>query len=318
MISKTISTVLAALAVLALPLSVRAEPAAGTAIVHPADGAVMVYVPAGFFTMGVDKPEAEKLAADLGYKDYHTIAAEEWFPRRKVYVEGFFIDKYEVTVGQWDAFVKATGYKSALPKTPEPGFAGAAELFPAASVTWAEAQRYANWARKSLPTERQWEKAARGTDGRLFPWGNELPTPDRGVFVDLSAEKKNQATRTEMVGSKPAGASPYGCLDMAGNVYEWTSEWFEPYPNNPEYERLLGHTGHQFGVLRGGSFYHADHAYCAAKRFGFKPDETYYHVGFRCVWTPPEGYFESAEFKAAAEKVKGREAELARLRGTKQ
>ncbi len=293
------------------------EPAAGTAIVHPSDNAVMVYVPGGEFTMGIDRPEAERLAADLGYKDYHVIAAEEWFPKRKVRVEGFFIDKYEVTVGQWNDYVKKTGYKSALPKVPEPGFKGNADLFPAVSVTWAEAQQYANWARKALPSEREWEKAARGTDGRLFPWGNELPTAERGVFVDLSKEKKNQGTHTEMVGSKPAGASPYGCMDMAGNAYEWTSDWFEPYPNNPEYERMLPYTGHKNGVLRGGSFYHADHAYCAAKRFGFQPQETYYHVGFRCTWTPPAGYFASPQFKVDQEKTKDREAQIAREREQK-
>jgi formylglycine-generating enzyme required for sulfatase activity len=291
-----------------------AEPAAGTAIVHPIDGAVMVYVPSGEFTMGMDKDEAIKLAAALGYSDYHKIAAEEWFPKRRVYVEGFFIDKYEVTVGRWNAFAAATKYTPKVSKGPEPGFQGHAELFPAVSVTWAEAQKYANWAGKSLPYERQWEKAARGTDARWFPWGNEPPTPERGAFVDLGKEHRNQPTHAEMVGSHPSGASPYGCMDMAGNAYEWTCEWFEPYPNNPEYQRMLPYTGHTNGVLRGGSFYHADHAYCAAKRFGFKPDETYFHVGFRTVWVPPAGYFDSLAFKQAREKVAARVAEIARLR----
>lgn len=300
-----------------LPTIPAGEPAAGTAIVHPRDGAVMVYVPAGEFTMGMNADESQKLAEALGYKDYHTIAAEEWAPRRTVWVEGFFIDKYEVTVGQWNAFVAATKHESKPPKGPPPGFKGDADLFPAASVAWDEAQKYANWAGRSLPYERQWEKAARGTDARWFPWGNEMPTADRGAFVDLSKEKRNNPTATRMVGSHPRGASPYGCMDMAGNVYEWTCEWFEPYPNNPEYQRMLSYTGHTNGVLRGGSFYHADHAYVCAKRFGFKPDETYYHVGFRTVWVPPPGYFASAEFKQAKAKVGAREAEMAEKRAGK-
>jgi formylglycine-generating enzyme required for sulfatase activity len=280
------------------PWTCRAEPAeppAGSAIVHPVDQALMVYVPAGWFIMGMNADEADRLAKRLGYKDYHAIAAEEWFPRRKVWLPGYFIDLHEVTLERWDRFAAATQYAPKLAKTPETTAADK-RRYPAVNITWAEAQRYANWARKQLPSEAQWEKAARGDDGRLYPWGNDLPTPERGVFVDL---KTNKATAVQPVGSKPAGASPYGCLDMAGNVYEWTADWFEPYPNNPEAERLLSYTGHQNGVLRGGSFYHADHAYCAAKRFGFRPDETYYHVGFRCAWLPPDGWFTTEEYRQA-------------------
>jgi formylglycine-generating enzyme required for sulfatase activity len=101
---------------------------------------------------------------------------------------------------------------------------------------------------------------------------------------------------------------------MAGNAYEWTADWFEPYPNNPEVERLLPYTGHRNGVLRGGSFYHADHAYCVAKRFGFQPDETYYHVGFRCAWTPPEGWLQGEAFRTAKAAVPAAKAEFGRLR----
>ena len=286
------------------------EPAAGTAIVHQADDAVMVWVPSGYFIMGMDRDEAIAHALTLGYKDYHKIAAEEWFPKRRVYVEGFFVDKYEVTNERWRRFVAAAAYKSAEKRRKAPVEKKADEfsLYPVVRITWQEAQLYANWARKRLPTEKQWEKAARGTDGRLYPWGNEPPTPDLGAFPGI---KPNMA---RMVGSFPKGASPYGCQDMSGNVYEWTCEWMEPYPNNPEAERMLSYTGHRNACLRGGSFYHAMHALGAAKRFGFKPDETYYHVGFRTVWEPPAGYFKSLGFAAAKAKVKARQTQIAKLR----
>jgi len=292
---------------------VSGEVEAGTEIVHPVDSALMVYVPAGWFIMGMDKPEAEKLAAKLGYKDYHQIAAEEWFPRRKVWAGGFFIDKYEVTNERWNRFVRASRFKSAdkrrkSPIEKQPGEFG---LYPVVRVLWGEAQKYANWAGKQLPSEEQWEKAARGTDGRLYPWGNELPTAERGVFVNL---KTHKPTMFQPVGSKPKGASPYGCLDMSGNVYEWTRDWHEPYPNNPERDRLLSYMGHENGCLRGGSFYHAIHAYGCAKRFGLKPAETYYHIGFRTVWVPPQGYFQSQAYKEAKGRAKARKGAIEELR----
>lgn len=289
---------------------VSLEPAAGTEIIHPVDGALMVYVPSGWFAMGMNADEAERHAKSLGYKHYHEIAAEEWFPRRRVYVPGYFIDKHEVTLERWERFAVVTKYRAKVAKTPETTTKDKS-LFPAVSITWAEAQRYGNWARKSLPSEAQWEKAARGTDGRLYPWGNEALSPERGVFCEL---KTNKPTGVQRVGSKPAGASPYGCLDMAGNVYEWTADWFEPYPNNPEAERMLSYTGHQNGCLRGGSFYHADHAYACAKRFGFKPDETYYHVGFRTVWQPPPDFTKSEAYMRARAGVADHKADLEKRR----
>jgi formylglycine-generating enzyme required for sulfatase activity len=307
----TYSWKLLLLLVMAMVLPSRGgEPPAGTEIAHPVDGAIMVYVPSGPFIMGLSRPRADALAKQLGYKDYHAIAAEEWFPQRQETVSGYFVDKYEVTNARWHRYVAATGYRPAEGqprKAPAGNEPDAYAAYPVVRVTWAEAQQYANWARKRLPTEKQWEKAARGTDGRLYPWGDEPLSPERGVFVDL---KTRQPTQYRMVGSRPDGASPYGCLDMAGNVYEWTCEWMEPYPNNPEAGRMLSYTGHQFGCLRGGSFYHGPHSYACAKRFGFKPDETYYHVGFRCVWEPPAGYFEGPAFAAAKAEAATRQAEL--------
>lgn len=269
-----------------------AEPPPGTEIVHPADQAIMVWVPSGSFTMGMDADDAKALAKTLGFKDYHAIAAEEWFPKHEVYVDGFFIDKFETSYELWNRYTNAAHYHPRIAKGPREASNGLLDLYPVTSVTWAEAQQYANWNGKQLPTESQWEKAARGTDGRRYPWGNEAPTPDRGNFPGAST-----GTWTRMVGTFPAGASPYGCMDMSGNVYEWTADWLEPYPNNPEFKRMVGYCGHQNGVLRGGSFYHAMHALGCAKRFGLHPEETYYHIGFRTVWIPPPGYFKSNAYR---------------------
>ena len=288
------------------------KPAAGTEIVHPADRAIMVYVPAGPFVMGIDADGARRLAASLGEADYHKFAMEQWFPQRRVHVDGYFIDKYEVTYEQWNRYTAATGYRPKLSKGPREAAEGKMDVYPVAQITWAEAQQYANWARKRLPSEAQWEKAARGTDGRWYPWGNEPPRGERGVFPDA----QGKPTISQPVGSRPAGASPYGCLDMSGNMYEWTSEWMEPYANNPEHERVMAIGGHKFGCLRGGSFYHAMHALSCPKRFGFEPQETYYHVGFRTVWEPPAGYVGTADFTEARRRVAQRKAQTDKARAS--
>lgn len=297
-----------------LPAPYANEPAPGTEIVSPTDGAIMVWVPSGYFTMGMDRDRADKVLKELGYPGgWEDGWAWEWAPERKVYVPGFFIDKYEVTWRLWRQFVAANPEAKIGCKLPEEKVENEYALYPATTVYWADAAKYANWAGKALPYEAQWEKAARGTDGRTFPWGEELPTHEHGKFVDLQTRRES-ATLCAMVGSFPKGASSYGCQDMAGNVMEWTSEWMEIYPNNPYREKMLHYFGHANGVLRGGSFYFGPAGYIAAKRFGFEHDEAYYHVGFRTVWTPPEDYFTTKAFDEAKAKVPAAKAELEKLR----
>jgi formylglycine-generating enzyme required for sulfatase activity len=283
-----------------------AEPPGGTEIVSPVDGAIMVYVPGGEFTMGLNEAEVEQVAKDLGYTDSAKLWAWEAFPKRQLNIPGYFIDKYEVTVEQWQKYIKASGHTLKSTETSRHFDKPGLQLLPAAEIPWDEAKAYAAWAGKVLPSEEQWEKAARGTDGRLYPWGNEAPTPNRGNF-QVKGKPRQLYT---WVGRYPDGASPYGALDLLGNQYEWTRDINNPYPGNPQAEKMKDYGGTMI-VLRGGSWYHGWVGYYSAKRFGFRADQTYYHVGFRTVFEPPAGYFESDEFTKAKEAVKERTAQIA-------
>ena len=228
-------------------LACSAEPAAGTRIVHPMDGARMVYVPAGDFIMGLDEAEADSIARHLGMKDAAALWAWDCYPRRTVTLPGYFIDETEVTVARWKKFVTSTGHASRFKETTRHFEIPENQSLPAAEITWEEASTYARWAGKSLPSDAQWEKAARGTDGRFYPWGNDAPTPEH---AHMGAKEKRPALYTH-VGRFPRGASPYGALDMIGNQYEWTSDWFEPYPGNPQANKMRDYG--KVVSLRGGS-----------------------------------------------------------------
>jgi formylglycine-generating enzyme required for sulfatase activity len=192
-------------------------------LVHPTDGAAMVLIPAGPFLMGL--PENDFLAEDHGK------------PQRQVNLPAFWIDVYPVTNGRFLQFLQAGGYDHPEWWSPEgwawkcrqrihqplqwqrPGWDGPDQ--PVAGVSWYEADAYARWAGRRLPTDAEWEKTARGTDGRLYPWGNHWPSPDLANF-------DGAVGRTTPVGLYLAGASPYGCFDMAGNVNNWISDWYWP------------------------------------------------------------------------------------------
>jgi formylglycine-generating enzyme required for sulfatase activity len=188
---------------------------------HPRDGALMVLAPAGPFLMGL-------LDTDL-------LAEEHEKPQRRVELPAFWIDVYPVTNARFARFLEAGGYDRPEWWHPAgwgwragrnvrapalwgvPGWDGPDQ--PAAGVSWYEADAYARWAGKRLPTDAEWEKAARGTDGRRYPWGDDWPGPATANFDSLVG-------RTTPVGLFPAGASPYGCHDMAGNVNNWVQDWY--------------------------------------------------------------------------------------------
>lgn len=275
-----------------------AEPPAGEAIVHPKDGAVMVYVPAGPFIMGLDRGDSETVARQLGAPEADTLWMWECYPRRTVTLPGYYLDRCETTVGQWKRFVEASGFTSTPARVTLHAGKPDELAFPVGEIRQEDARAYCAWAGKALPSDEQWEKACRGTNGFYWPWGNSPPTPER---ANLGPHTRNQAYKR--VGQYPLGASPYGCLDMIGNQYEWTDGRVTPYPGNPEAARMAVYNSSSNRCVRGGSFYHGHKSGYASKRMGFENDSTYFHIGFRAVWIPPPGWWESAAYRTARDAV---------------
>ena len=224
----------------------------------------MALVPAGEFTMGTD----------------------DWWPKsgpaHKKYLPDYYMDLYEVTNAKYKVFVQATEHvlpddwvknSNAIPEGKED--------YPVVFVSWQDAHDYCEWAGKRLPTEYEWEKAARGTDGRVFPWGNEFDkdkgnTPQHGLG------------KTMKVGSFENGRSPYGLYDMAGNVFEWTANWYKAYPGNTHKDP---NEGEMYRVVKGGSWYDCTYYRCGISaptynRIFFHPMTKNFSFGFRCAQDP--------------------------------
>lgn len=235
----------------------------------------MVLIPGGEFIMGSNEVDREAKAMQYGSR-------KPWFanekPEHKVFLDDFYIDKTEVTNKQYKEFIDATGHR-----TPPDWTGGAYQEKladnPVVFVNWFDAEAYCKWRNKRLPTEAEWEKAARGTDGRVFPWGNEFDIKKVNTMGEFGG--------TTPVGFFPDGKSPYGLLDMAGNVQEWTSDWYKPYQNNdfndPDY-------GEKFKVVRGGGWGGMGHytlqVYVRSDFRNIAPPEgTYNDAGLRCAWS---------------------------------
>ena len=253
-----------------------AEANVGDTWMRPTDGMVMVYVPAGEFLMGSSDADDQ--------------ARNDEKPQHTVYLDAFWIDWTEVTNAQYRKCVEAGACQ-------QPGCWDDdrynASGQPVVCVTWDDAQAYAAWAGGRLPTEAEWEEAARGTDGRIYPWGDEfdgtrLNYCDRNCgsgWKDIGND--DGYTLTAPVGSYVSGASPYWALDMAGNVWEWVTDWYDEgyYARSPARNPQGPDAGDQ-RVLRGGSFEDGGgNVRCAVRTMG-SPDSWGSVGGFRVVVAP--------------------------------
>jgi gamma-glutamyl hercynylcysteine S-oxide synthase len=215
----------------------------------------MVYVPEGEFIMGTNK--------GFNYES----------PEHTVYLKGYYIDKYEVTNMQYKRFIDYTGY-------PAPGnwkgnnFPSGKGFFPVTNVSFKDAQAYAQWAGKRLPTEEEWEKAARYTDGRIYPWGNDWQKSfaNVGAMMGMGSPKS--------IGSYPEGMSKYGVYDLCGNVWEWTASSFMPYKGNNEPNENYTEKNK---VIRGGSYRQSEVIAQSVRRDPLDENKTRIDVGFRCA-----------------------------------
>ena len=224
----------------------------------------MAVVPAGAFMMGSSMGDADEQ------------------PVHEVYVETFFMDKYHVTVGHYASFLDATSQEA----PPEWSIMNRAQhqKRPIVNVDWGEAAAYCTWAGKRLPTEAEWEKAARGTDGRTYPWGNAHPTK---FFANVSQENWNNHRALTQVGTFEDGKSPYGIYDMAGNVWAWVSDWYDPnyYMTSPS-QNPTGPPRGEYKVIRGGSWGSGPESLRSADREIHVPSFRGLGTGFRCAKTP--------------------------------
>lgn len=260
-------------------------PGIGSTRSRPIDGMLMYYVPAGEFVMGLEAAIGKEFC-----EGYGNDCVADWFvdemPAHSVFLDPFWIDRTEVTNTMYASCVEVGACPMPVKdvrKLPSSryGIEGFEE-FPVTNITWEGASAYCAWAGARLPTEAEWEKAARGTDGRIYPWGNE--DPDCSL---LNASPGFEACEgdTSQVGSTPAGSSPYGALDMAGNVYEWVADWYgEDYYRRSPTSNPTGPEKGEWRIVRGGAWHFNDIAVRTTHRQVIEPESSSITVGFRCAW----------------------------------
>lgn len=242
----------------------------------------MVLIPAGEFIIGSTEKEALSAFELCQEEGEEHCLKEDYlaeYPQRKIYLRSFYIDKKEVSNEDYKIFLEATD------RLPPPYWNDSnlnAPNQPVVGVNWYDAQAYCQWLGKRLPTEEEWEKAARGTDGRIFPWGNEIDKMKlnhgkKGLpgFDESDGYKYTAPVGTEL------GVSPYRVLNMAGNVFEWTASDFRAYPDNDKF--LHPDFGNRYKVIRGGSYTYGMADNRTASRFYDLPDYRDDDTGFRCA-----------------------------------
>ena len=233
----------------------------GSTRISEKDGATLVYVPAGEFAMGST--------------DQDSLASKDERPQHPVTLDAFWIDQTEVTNAMYAKCVNAGNCKPPINTDHfiNTGYAN----HPVVSVDWSQANAYCVWSERRLLTEAEWEKAARGTDGRIYPWGNEAPS---NAFLNYNDAVKD----TTAVGQYPNGKSPYGAYDMAGNVWEWTNDWYsETYYQSSSASNPVGPASSAYQAFRGGSWNNNDYFVRSANRGWVEPTSTGYFIGFRCA-----------------------------------
>ncbi|MCF8720697.1 formylglycine-generating enzyme required for sulfatase activity [Nitrospina gracilis Nb-211] len=231
---------------------------------QPSSGAEngdMVLIPAGEFQLGM--PASDNIPAFMSDRTSSANAQ----PMQNLHLDAFYIDRNEVTYADFLAFKPSARYAEGRANHPVRG------------ISWYEADAYCLWLGKRLPTEFEWEKAARGDDGRLFVWGNEL-----------DKSKANFGKTPQPVGSVKTDVSVYGVQDMNGNVSEWTASWYQPYPNSNHQDSNFGEN---FKVIRGGAYNKREHGFM--EQFAMIPYRNVapptmrtWNTGFRCARSIPK------------------------------
>ena len=254
--------------------------------IRAADGMEMMPVPAGEFLMG---------STDTDPK-----AGSDELPQHSVHLDTFWIDRTEVTNARYVQFLNALGahtgtcgghdcvetqvedrYSHILLQDGRYSVESGFEDHPATQVSWYGARAYCAWAGARLPTEAEWEKAARGVDGRIYPWGNGAPDCEKAQYGDCGGS-------TVPAGARQAGASPYGVLNMAGNVWEWVNDWYDSayYAASPERNPQGPDSGVR-RVFRGGSWGYLPAFLRTGDRARNRPTYAGFNVGFRCAAQRP-------------------------------
>jgi formylglycine-generating enzyme required for sulfatase activity len=248
-------------------------------LVREKDNMTMIYVPAGDFIMGLIQDEIDWLIDQEWCSLCEQSMFETALSEHMVFLDDFWIDKSEVSNAQYALCVAddKCSQPFQLESHSRTQYYGVPQYddYPVISVSWYQAQEYCRWAGGRLPTEAEWEKSARGTDGGYFPWGNDNPTNE---FANFDRSKGD----TTRVGSYSLGISPYGVLDMAGNVWEWVYDWWGYYDTRPT-TNPSGPASGSYRVLRGGAWDSNPFFLLTAFRNGQPPEYAGYFVGFRCA-----------------------------------
>jgi formylglycine-generating enzyme len=289
-------------------LAIEIEELAFPPAIRGEDGAEMVLIPPGDFWMG-NTPEGLDSFRSYCTRNPKVSACKDGaferdeLPRRRVTLDAFYLDRFEVTNALFEKFVKATGHRTLAEmerrgtvwrldgrrwqqahidapwRSPHGPGSSAEPTHPVMQVSWHDAAAYCKWAGKRLPTEAEWEKAARGPDGRRYPWGD--------VWAPTRANGALTVKRTTPVGSYPQGASPYGVHDLAGNVWEWVADWYagDYYKTGPTHNPRGPKAGAS-RVARGGCWVNEPAGLETPHRHSIDPNHSTNTIGFRCAKDP--------------------------------